>query len=85
MVSFLVKERRVITCAQDTVPQIELKIADILGPQRYSVWFKNATSFAVMDEYLRVSTPNHFVGEWIERHFSDVITEAAKAVKRIGF
>ncbi len=69
-----------ITCAQDAVPQIELKIADLLGPQRYSVWFKNATRFSLTDDYLRVSTPNHFVGEWIERHFSDVIAEAAKEV-----
>jgi chromosomal replication initiator protein len=29
---------------------------------------------------LRVSTPNHFVGEWIERHFSADIVEAAKEV-----
>ena len=69
-----------ITCTQDAVPRIEFKIADILGPQRYSVWFKNATHFSLMDDYLRISTPNHFVGEWIERHFSDVIAEAARAV-----
>ena len=66
-----------ITCAEDAVSSLESRIADKLGPQRFSVWFKNATRFTFTEDYLRVSAPNHFVGEWIERHFSSVISEAA--------
>ncbi len=51
-----------------------------MGPQRLNVWFKNATRFTVTEDYLRVSSPNQFVGEWIERHFGDVISEAAREV-----
>lgn len=67
-----------ITCADDPVSALESRIAELVGPQRFTVWFKNATRFSFTDEYLRITTPNHFVGEWIERHFGDVIAEATR-------
>ncbi len=70
----------VITCAENAVSKIESRIADKLGPQRYNVWFKNATRLTLAGEYLRISSPNHFIGEWIERHFADVIREAGREV-----
>ena len=66
-----------IICADDVVGKLESRIAEKVGPQRFNVWFKNATRFTITDSYLRVSAPNPFVGEWIERHFADVIREAA--------
>ncbi len=69
-----------ITCAQEAVSSIESRIAEKIGPKRFNVWFKNATQLTLTDNFLRVSAPNRFVGEWIERHFSDVILEAAKEV-----
>lgn len=74
-----------LTCAVDAASSIESKIAEKLGPKRFNVWFKNATRLSVTDNYLRVSAPNHFVGEWIERHFSDVIIEAAREVTGSDF
>lgn len=67
-------------CADDFIPRIEEKIADAVGPQRFGVWFKNATQFSLTDEFLCIATPNHFVGEWIQRHFSDAIVSAARDV-----
>ena len=67
-------------CAEDAVVQIESQVAAALGPQRFNVWFKNATRFTLTQDYLRISTPNHFVGEWIERHFSNAIHKAALEV-----
>lgn len=69
-----------LNCAQDAIPAIESRIAEKVGPQRYGVWFRNATRFTLTDQYLRISAPNHFVGEWIERHFSSTIAEAAREV-----
>jgi chromosomal replication initiator protein len=66
--------------AEEAVVQIESKVAEALGPQRFSVWIKNATRFSLTQNYLRISTPNHFIGEWIERHFGDAISEAAREV-----
>jgi chromosomal replication initiator protein len=70
----------VIVCAQDAVSQLESRIADKVGPQRFNVWFKNATRFTFTEDYLRVSAPNHFVSEWLERHFAEVISGAAREV-----
>lgn len=69
-----------ITCAQDASSLVEARIAEKVGPQRFNVWFRNATQFSMTGECLRVSAPNHFVGDWIERHFADVIADAAREV-----
>ncbi|MHC4697856.1 MAG: chromosomal replication initiator protein DnaA [Planctomycetota bacterium] len=69
-----------IVCTEDALSLLETRIADKLGPQRYNVWFKNATRFALTEDFLRVSSPNPFISDWIERHFSDVIIEAAREV-----
>ncbi len=74
-----------VSCAEDVVSRLEARVADKLGPQRFNVWFKNATRFTFTEDYLRVSAPNHFVSEWIERHFSDVIVEAAHEVTGSAF
>ena len=67
-------------CAEDAVSRLESLIADKVGAQRYAVWFKNATRFTFTDGYLRVSAPNHFISEWIERHFAEIIGEAAHEI-----
>lgn len=72
-----------IVCAEDTVPMVENRVAEMLGPQRFNVWFKNATRFSLTGGCLRVSAPNNFVSEWIERNFRDVIAEAAREVTGI--
>lgn len=70
----------VVTRAENAVSSLSARIAEKIGPQRYNVWFKNATGFAFADGHLRVSAPNHFIGEWLERHFADVICEAAREI-----
>ncbi|MFQ5414706.1 MAG: chromosomal replication initiator protein DnaA [Phycisphaerae bacterium] len=69
-----------ITRTADPSSLLEARIAEKVGPQRYSVWFKNATQFTFTEHYLRVSAPNHFVGDWIERHFAETIGQAAREV-----
>lgn len=68
------------TCSADTVCQLETLIADRVGPQRYKVWFKNATRFTFADGFVNVAVPNQFIGGWIENHFSDTIQKAASEV-----
>lgn len=64
----------------DTVGQIQSRIAEKVGPQRYKVWFKNSTQLTLADGFLKVGVPNLFVGGWIENHYADVIGEAAREV-----
>ncbi len=55
-------------------------IADQVGPRKYQVWFKNSTRLRLDGEHLQVSVPNHFIGQWIERHFAEDIGSAASQV-----
>jgi len=65
---------------EDPVAGIQDRIADLVGPQRYKVWFKNSTQLTLADGFLKVGVPNMFVGNWIENHFSDAISAAAQDV-----
>lgn len=69
-----------ITPRPDSVTLIQSKIAEQVGPQRYKVWFKNATQLTMTDGHLKVSTPNAFICGWIERHFAETISGAARQV-----
>lgn len=64
----------------DTVARIQDRIAELVGPQRYKVWFKNSTQLTLADGYVKVGVPNLFVGSWIENHYAEVICGAAKEV-----
>ncbi len=69
-----------IVCAQDWRAQLEARISEQVGPKRFNVWFKNVAEFEFSESVLRVSVANQFVGDWIERHFRDVIAKAAADV-----
>ena len=64
----------------DVVSAISAKIAEKLGPQKFRVWFKNATQFTVVGNQVKVSAPNSFICGWIERNFADQVAEAAREV-----
>ena len=49
----------------DTAVQIREQLADQIGPQRFSIWFKHSTQFDVADGLLNIGVPNQFVGTWI--------------------
>lgn len=66
--------------ATDEVRLLEERVAELVGPQRYRLWFKDATHLAVADGFLKVGVPNLFVGNWIENHFSDALVQAAEEV-----
>ncbi|HSW45052.1 MAG TPA: chromosomal replication initiator protein DnaA [Phycisphaerae bacterium] len=64
----------------DVLSSISARIAEKLGPQKYKVWFRNATQFTVVGNHLKISTPNTFLCGWIERNFAEVIGEAVREV-----
>ena len=69
-----------MTRAKELESSIDSAIANRLGTQKHGVWFKNATKLTLADRHLHISTTNHFVSEFIERHFSDVIIDAGREV-----
>ncbi len=60
--------------------QVRKRIAELVGPQKYKIWFKNSTEFTHGDRFLKVGVPNIFIGNWIEDHFADAIQQAATDV-----
>ena len=66
-----------IVCAPNVTTQLESSIAQRLGPQRYKVWFKNATRLTLADGFLKVGVPNLFIGGWLENHCAEAIADAA--------
>ncbi len=65
---------------QDLAGRIRTRIAELVGPQRFDVWFKNSTQLTCVDGFVKVGVPNLFIGQWIEDHFADAITQASNEV-----
>jgi len=70
----------VLAKPQSCEERILTRIAELVGPQRYKIWFKNSTQLSYNDGCLDVGVPNLFIGNWIEDHFSEVISESAAEV-----
>ena len=68
------------TQVEDVEARIRQRIEEIVGSQKFKVWFKNSTQFACADGFIKVGVPNMFIGQWIEDHFADAITVAARDV-----
>src|SRR5580765_2103058 len=64
----------------ETVTAIQAKLAEKLGPQKFKIWFKNATQLTLTDTHLKISTPNLFICNWIERNYADIIGLCAQEV-----
>jgi len=62
----------------NAVDEIQERIRDKIGPQRFKIWFKNSTKLSLDGSYLRVDVPNPFIGGWIENNFSEQIATAAR-------
>ena len=61
--------------AVETINEV---LAEMIGPQKYRIWFKNSTRFTLADGYLKVGVPNLFIASWIESHFSNEISRAVQ-------
>lgn len=62
------------------IGEINEALATTIGPQKYRIWFKNSTTLAFCDGYLKISVPNSFIAGWIENHFSKEIRQAVRSV-----
>jgi chromosomal replication initiator protein len=64
----------------DEVGAVCQALAEKVGPQKFSIWFKNSTKLTLTDGYLKIGVPNLFIASWIENHFSNEISQAVRAV-----
>lgn len=68
------------TQLEDVESRIRARIAELVGPQKFKVWFKDSTRVASLNGFVKVGVPNLFIGQWIEDHFAEAIQTAAKDV-----
>ena len=54
-------------------------LAEIVGPQKFRIWFKNSTKMTLTAGYLKVGVPNLFIASWIESHFLNEIKQAVRS------
>jgi chromosomal replication initiator protein len=74
------KLRAPLAVSTNPVDRIRSRVEQIVGSQRFKVWFRHSTQFTCADGFLKVGVPNLFIGGWIENHFSDAIAQAAQEV-----
>jgi chromosomal replication initiator protein len=56
-------------------------IAQRVGPQRFKVWFNpNSTKLDLRNDVLEIAVQNDFISDWIVKHFTRPIQEAAHEV-----
>lgn len=69
-----------LSATESQIGAINEALAEKIGQQKFRIWFKNSTSLALSEGYLKVSVPNSFIASWIENHFSKEIRQAVRSV-----
>lgn len=79
MMQSIVTDDRVRSVSEQ-IDDINVALAGRIGKQKYRIWFENSTNLSLTDGYLKVSVPNSFIANWIEKHFLNEISEAVRSV-----
>ena len=69
-----------VAIADPQLNRLAKAIAQRVGTQRFSVWFKNSTKLELKQDGLEIAVPNDFISEWISKNFARPIQEAANEV-----
>jgi len=64
----------------DEISAINDVLCQTIGQQKFKIWFKNSVRMALADGYLKVGVPNLFIAGWIENHFAEQLSQAARTV-----
>ena len=71
-----------ITSSNAVIVRVADRLVESVGRQRYHMWFDQSARFNYDDQQhrLRVSVPNQFVADWIDKHFHQQLRDAAEQV-----
>src|SRR6185295_8974677 len=72
-----------VSCISAHDPQLARladAIAQRVGQQRFHVWFNNSTRLDLKQDGLEIAVPNDFISDWIGKHYTRPIQEAAHEV-----
>ena len=68
------------TATHTQVVSIGQTLAQLIGPEKYRVWFGGAPNMVLADGCLEIAVPNTFTANWIQTHYLDRITAVAESV-----
>ncbi len=68
------------SCTTVALEQFVEILANKIGPQRYKVWFANLAKVELTDSTVAVTVPNNFVGNWIQKHYANLLLGTANEV-----
>lgn len=68
------------TSVREVVAALGQAIVQRIGEPRYDLWFAPHTRLHLEDHVLRVGVANHFLQEWLQKTFADVVRAAAAEV-----
>ena len=66
--------------SSSTEASVTKALAEKVGQQKFRIWFENSTKLTLVGGYLKVAVPNPFIANWIENHFLNEISQAARSV-----
>lgn len=64
----------------DEMNAVHERIAEKVGSTQYQVWFKQGTRLAMNEDHFEVASANPFISNWIQGHFSAMISESVEEV-----
>jgi chromosomal replication initiator protein len=64
----------------DEMSAVHERIAEKVGDTQYQVWFKQATRLVMNEDHFEVAAANPFICNWIQGHFSAMISESVQEV-----
>ena len=76
-----------LSTRRDMSARIAERVAQSVGPRKYSMWFDRTCRFDVdqADRRLEIKVPSRFVADWITRHFESDLRSAAEPDLGNGF
>jgi chromosomal replication initiator protein len=72
--------QEVTTCDTEIVSALRAALTELLGPQRFELWFGEGTQLVLSDEALQIYSPNPFMQGWLRSCFRRELETCARDV-----
>lgn len=62
-----------VTVNADTWEQVLAQVRQVVGDQRFNLWFRNTRLVSADSQHVKIGVPNLFIKGWMEENFSDTV------------
>jgi chromosomal replication initiator protein len=70
--------------AEQDVQRLQQQLAETLGERRYRHWFEGKTRLAITGDVLRIEAASHYLLNWIQRQYGEMLLSTAHEVVHPG-